>query len=118
MVRGGRVSRLAGIIATLLRLKPIITLDENGKGTRFDKAFSQKSLSRKIVDIVRRTREEKGLKSYAVVHAGAPDRAKEFADMLKDATGMECDFIMEISPVVGLNAGIGSVAVAVREGRD
>jgi len=118
MVRGGRVSRFAGIAATLLRLKPIITLDEKGRGARFDKAFSQKSLSRKIAGIVRRTREERGLRSYAVVHAGAPDRAAEFAAMLEEATGMSCEYVMEISPVVGMNAGIGSVAVAVREGRD
>ena len=46
MVRGGRVSRLKGLVATALNLKPVITLDRDGKGAVFGKAFSQKGVIR------------------------------------------------------------------------
>ena len=113
MVRGGRVSRLKGLVATALNLKPVITLDEAGKGAAFSKAFSQKGVIRKILDIVSRTKAEAGIERYAVVHAAAPDRAEEFAERLEGIVGKPPEYIMEISPIVGSHAGKGALAVAV-----
>lgn len=42
MVRGGRVSPMKGKLGKWLNLKPIVSLDENGKGIAFGSAFSQK----------------------------------------------------------------------------
>ena len=113
MVRGGRVSRLKGLVATALNLKPVITLDEAGKGAAFSKAFSQKGVIRKILDIVSRTKAEVGIERYAVVHAAAPDRATDFAERLEGIVGKPSEYIMEISPIVGSHAGKGALAVAV-----
>jgi fatty acid-binding protein DegV len=44
MVKGGRVSPLKGLAAKLLNLKPIVSLDESGRGIAFDKAFSSRGL--------------------------------------------------------------------------
>lgn len=47
MVKGGRVSPMKGFIGKILNLKPIISIDENGKGIAFGKAFSAKANTKK-----------------------------------------------------------------------
>jgi len=110
MVRGGRVSALKGFIAALTNLKPVISLDENGKGVAFGASFSQDGSKKKILKGVMKNRD--AIRKYAVVHAGVPDRARDYADELNRILGKEPEYIMEISPVVGIHAGIGAVAVA------
>lgn len=113
MVRGGRVSRLKGFVATAMNLKPVITLDKDGKGAVSGKAFSQKGVIRKIIDSVSRMRDEGGIERYAVVHAASPERAAAFAEELEALLGKPPEYIMEISPIVGSHAGKGALAVAL-----
>jgi uncharacterized protein len=116
MVRGGRVSPLKGLIARALNLKPIVSLDADGASRLFGQAFSVRANERKILDMVRAMREEGPLRAYAVVHGSAPAAAAGFAARLEAELGMPPEYVMPISPVIGLNAGKGSVAVvAMRE---
>ena len=110
MVRGGRVSPLKGAVAKLLNLKPIVSVDSEGKSVLYGKAFSQKANQTKIVKMVQELERTGPLRHYAVVHAHCPDLAADFAGMLGRALGKEPIYMMDISPVVGLNAGLGTVA--------
>jgi len=110
MVRGGRVSALKGFFAALTNLKPIVSLDANGKGTAFGASFSQEGSKQKILKSIRAHRAT--IARYAVVHAGVPERARRYAEDLEGILGGPPEYIMEISPVVGIHAGIGAVAVA------
>lgn len=115
MVRGGRVSPLKGFIAKALNLKPIVSLDDQGRGIAFDKSFSQKGLMRKIEKLVKETANSKGISSYAVVHAAAPERAEEFAKIVEEITGKPPVYITSISPIVGMHSGKGAVAIGIIE---
>jgi DegV family protein with EDD domain len=112
MVKGGRVSAMKGFIGKMLNLKPIISIDENGKGVAFGKAFSAKSNTEKILRIVKKANSENKIISYSIVHANALKKANEYSLKLTEALGQPPEYITEISPVVGLNAGIGSIAVS------
>ena len=110
MVRGGRVSALKGFLAALTNLKPIVSLDREGKGTAFGASFSQEGSKRKILRNIRAHRST--ISRYVVVYAGAPQQASRYADDLAAILGHPPEYIMEISPIVGIHAGIGAVAVA------
>ena len=114
MIRSGRVSPLKGLIANTLNLKPIVSLDAEGKGTAFGKAFSQKSLQKKVVNLAEKFHKESGIRRYAIVHAAAEHKARAFAEDMEKVLGRPPLYIMEISPVVGLHAGVGAVAVAIQ----
>ncbi len=116
MVKGGRVSPLKGAIATLLNLKPIVSLDENGKGIAFEKSFSGKGLIKKMTQIIKEMKEEKGIESYAVVHADAEKRGRQFSDLMERVTGKAPEYISSISPIVGMHSGKGAIAIGVIEG--
>lgn len=111
-VRGGRVSPLKGMLARALHIKPIITLDEEGRSTGAGKSFSRKGNFNKIVRILTCEAEKQKLWKYAIVHALNPDRADAYAQELQKILGQEPAFIMEVSPVIGVHSGIGTVAVA------
>ena len=113
MVRGGRVPPLAGAIASILNLKPIVGLDREGKAQVSGKSFSRGSNMRKIIKTIQTELQDKELWEYAIVHAEAEDRAQEYGHKLSKLLGKSPAYIMQLSPVVGVHNGIGAVAVGV-----
>lgn len=112
MVRSGRIGKLTGIAGKIMNLKPVVSIDEKGKGMIQGKAFSEKANTRQIMKIVRITHAEKGITRYAIVHADALDKALEFKNKCMQILGKEPEYIMNISTIVGMSAGIGTVAVS------
>ncbi len=117
-VRGGRVPDTVGKLGMKLGLRPIMTLDKRGHGAAFGVAFSQAGLTRKILRLVRKTQQRTGIRAYGIVHGGNLSMASEYAEQLARITGKEPAFISEISSVVALHAGPGTVAVCLTEGGD
>ncbi|MFO8034205.1 MAG: DegV family protein [Candidatus Bipolaricaulota bacterium] len=116
MVRGGRVSPLKGRLGKWLNLKPIVSLDEQGKGIAFGKAFSRRANTKKIMTSVSELHKKAPIDKYCIVHAEALDKAREYERQLTRLLGKPPEYITEISPIVALNAGRGAVAVAVMQG--
>ena len=65
--------------------------------------------------MVKKINAETPLKNFAVVHANASEDAQTFIDQLKEIIGFPPAYTMDISPVVGLNAGIGTVSVVTMQ---
>lgn len=112
MIRSGRLKKTTGFVGNLLNLKPIISIDSDGMGIIHDKAFSLKKSNRLIFEHIKTVHESGGIESYALVHINAPSRAAEYAKELESITNIKPLYISEISTIVAMNAGIGSVAVA------
>lgn len=112
MVRSGRIGKLTGIIGKIINLKPVVSIDENGKGKIEDKAFSTNSNTKKIMKSLKSYNDSNKITRYAIVHANDKDRAEEFRKKCVQILGIEPEYIMNISSIVGLSAGVGSVAVS------
>ncbi len=112
MVRGGRIGPVKGAIVRLLGLKPIISVDSQGRGTAVGKARSQRANLDRIRFFAEEVQASEGLWGYAVAHAHAPDEAGEFAREMEKTLGFGPRFVVDISPVIGLHAGSGSLALA------
>ncbi|MFO7815318.1 MAG: DegV family protein [Halanaerobiales bacterium] len=117
MVRGGRVSPLKGKLANFFNLKPIVSLDEEGNGIAFAKAFSKKAITNKIKDIVKEHQAQEGVKKYSIVHGDGAERSKQYKRIFTSLIGKEPEYIMDISPVIGLSAGRNSVAISLMTNR-
>jgi DegV family protein with EDD domain len=113
MVRGGRVSPLKGLLAAAFNIKPIVTLDTDGKAAILGKSFSRRQNMKKILGLVRAAAHDRSVWNYGVVHAQNPYRALRYADALEEMLGKKAVFISEVSPVVGVHNGIGVVGVAL-----
>ena len=116
MVRGGRVSPMAGLAAKALNLKPIVTLAESGESRIFGKAFSRRGLLRKILRRLRAEDRAGRVGDYCVLHAHDAAGAEAYAAAIGKALGRAPAYIMDISPAIGLNAGVGALAVSFLPG--
>lgn len=113
-VRGGRVSNTIGRIGKMVGLRPIMTLDEKGAGATFSAALSKEGITRKILKLVQKTMATKGIDGYSIVHAENLELALEYQKKLVKIVGKEPEFIAEISSIIAINSGIGTVAVCIR----
>ncbi|PKK97475.1 MAG: fatty acid-binding protein DegV [Tenericutes bacterium HGW-Tenericutes-1] len=109
MVKQGRVSKVTGIAAKIMNLKPVIGIDENGKGMIARKALSLNGNVRQILELVSKGK----VSQYAIVHSEAEERANKLAQKIENITGLKPLYTMSISPVVSMNAGLGTIAVAL-----
>jgi len=112
MVRGGRVSPVKGLVAKLINLKPVISLDEEGNSELYGKGFSDKGNRKLIFKIFKETHEKYGIKRYCMTHANNLKEAKLYEEMATEITGKKADFIYNLSPVIGAHSGIGAVSLS------
>jgi DegV family protein with EDD domain len=113
MIKGGRVSRPKGLIASILGLNPVISIDENGKSMLFGNTFSQQASLGKIYDHIRKISEGKTVWNYIMLHAHNPEGALEAGEKLFEITGKRAVSSVDISPVIGMHAGNGAIAVSI-----
>ncbi len=112
MVRSGRVRRMAGAAAKVLNLKPIVEMGRNGEARIFGKSFSQRGLLKKILKQLEPGRGTGPSGDYYVLHAHSPKDAEAYAAQVEAALGRKTAAILDISPAIGLHAGVGAVALA------
>ncbi|MDD8026696.1 MAG: DegV family protein [Acidobacteriota bacterium] len=113
LVRGGRVGAVKGFFGRLLRVRPIISIDENGKACNIGKAFSRKGSLAGILARTKALAKRDKVWGYAVVHAKNPERAEIYGAKLTGLLGRPPAYIMDVSPVIGVHCGVGAVAVAL-----
>ncbi len=113
MIRGGRVSRPKGIIARALGINPVISMDDNGKSLLFGQTFSQAASLNKIYSHVKKLSAGKSIWNYIILHANNPEGARRAEVKMAEITGLNPVSVVDISPVIGMNAGSGAVAVSL-----
>jgi DegV family protein with EDD domain len=113
LIRGGRLSAAKGLIARILNINPIVSIDESGKAIVFDKAFNQKANMEKVMGHVRKLIQEKTIWNYIVLHANNNEAAQWYSEKMEILTGKKPVSVVNISPIIGANAGIGATSVAL-----
>ena len=112
MVRGGRVSPLKGLLAKLLNLNPIVSMDTDGNSMVFGKTFSQNSNMKKVMAHINRTSRDRTIWNYIVLHANNRPAADWYARQMTALTAKAPVAAVNISPVIGASAGLGAASVA------
>jgi len=113
MIKGGRVSKPKGIIASALGINPVISMDENGKSLLFGKTFSQESSLNKIYKHIKKLSAGKSVWNYMILHAHNPVGAQQAEAKMIEMTGLEPVSTVDISPVIGMHAGNGAIAISI-----
>lgn len=113
LIRGGRLSKMKGVLANSLNLKPIITLDAKGKAIQTSTVFGVKGGKKKILEILHEELDDSVPTDFAVTHVDAAENARWFADRIREEFTTDHDiFSMDATPVLAAHAGFGAVAVA------
>ena len=108
LVRGGRVSKLSGVIGSLLSIKPILKVNEEGKLVADRKVISRKKSINELVAIVQ---EKANPNSYVyLTHAVASEEAEMLANKVEEAIGKR-PIICNLTQVIGSHTGPGLLAL-------
>jgi uncharacterized protein len=113
LIRGGRLSAAKGLVARILNINPIVSIDESGKAIVFDKAFNQKANMEKVMGHIKKICKEKTIWNYIVLHANNPEAARWYSEKMESLTNKTPASVVNISPILGANAGIGAASVAL-----
>jgi uncharacterized protein len=113
LVRSGRVSAVKGIIGKLLRLKPIIIVNDQGKTELFGKPLTEKSSMKMAMKLVDKKLKNKKLWGYAISHANNMKTAEWYAGEMEKRTELKPKFINDGSPVLGVHVGPGVVTLSL-----
>lgn len=109
--RGGRISGATAFFGTMLSLKPILTLNREGKLAPADKIQGRQKALRALAERTEQNIENPHTQTLYVIHADAEEDAKRLADLIRqrvpDIAAIE---IMYVGPVIGTHAGPGTVA--------
>lgn len=111
MIRGGRVSKVQGIVLSKLKLKPVISIDPQGKGSIFAKTLSVKSAQKAMLKKIKNDMKEYGIEKYSMVYSDEMSVMNSFVEKVEKIIGKKPEYIESISPIVGLNAGNGAFAI-------
>nr|WP_320117264.1 DegV family protein [uncultured Marinifilum sp.] len=114
MIKGGRVPPVVGKLAMFLRINPIVSMDTEGKSMLFGQTVGQKANINKIIRHIKELQKEQKIWNYIVLHANNEAEAKIYSKKLSHIIGKSPIEIVNISPVIGMNAGKGSLAVSLQ----
>lgn len=112
--KGGRIGLVAGMLGSLLDIKPIISVNEDGKYFTFAKAHGRRKSIDKLYEIVEKTVATKRI-NLAVMHGGALEELNALVERLKKLPNINEMVCSDISPCLGVHTGPGLVGVAFHE---
>ena len=109
--RGGRISTAAAIIGTVLNIKPILTLNDEGRVITVRKAKGRKVAISKLVQIVSERIKNPEEEIIAISHGYAELDAEKLKERILKEIKVKDIIINYVGPVVGTYGGPGSLNV-------
>jgi len=108
--RTGRMSKTAARIASLMNIRPLNRITEEGNLEMGDRVRKRSDGFGKLVELIRKETDSKPL-HFLVSHADSPQTASEFCDLLQQE--FECLSLItsDYSPAMGYAVGPGAIFV-------
>ena len=109
--RGGRISKATAVVGTMVKIKPIIHMDNNGKLQVIGKERGRKKSLNTIVDMA--AEQAKGWDNdiIMITHGDCIEDAEYVAGLVREKMGIDNILINNIGTVIGSHTGPGVVAV-------
>ena len=105
--RGGRIDAKSAIVGTMLKIKPIINVDVNGKLNSVAKVRGRKSSITELVNRMKATVDIERFPYVSVFHGDCPEEADALEAMVKEAFPQLEVLRGDVGPVIGAHTGPG-----------
>ncbi len=108
LVRGGRVTKLSGFIGSVLQIKPILHVDNQGRLVAYKKVVGRKKSIAELASICAEKVTNK--ERIFITHAECVDEANELAKQINNRVGI-IPIITPLTQVIACHTGPGLLAV-------
>ncbi len=107
--RGGRVSAAAALFGTMLQMKPVLHVDDEGRLIPVSKVRGRKASIKALLDKM----EELALDTETVFisHGDCLEEVEEMAQSIRERFGTKTIVINYVGPVIGNHSGPGTIAL-------
>jgi DegV family protein with EDD domain len=109
--RGGRVSAAAAFLGTMLNIKPVLRVDDEGHLIPIEKVKGRARALRGLVDHMEKTAILPDKQTVFISHGDSEADAKIVADMVRERFGTQEILLANIGPVIGAHAGPDTIAL-------
>ena len=109
--RGGRVSSAAALFGSLLGIKPVLHVDDEGRLIPMSKVRGRENALKALVDRMEETALNPKTDMVFISHGDDPAAAARVEQMVKDRLGVPTVITGPIGPVIGSHSGPGTVAL-------
>ncbi|QWG50946.1 DegV family protein [Bacillus mycoides] len=110
LVRGGRLSKVAGFIGGLLNIKPILNVDE-GKLVPLEKVRGKKKVLSRIVDIMEERGKDLKGQTIGMTHGDDLETAEALKALITQRFGCEVFIVNTIGAAIGAHTGPGALTL-------
>ncbi|HDR7545824.1 DegV family protein [Bacillus cereus] len=110
LVRGGRLSKVAGFIGGLLNIKPILNVEE-GKLVPLEKIRGKKKVLSRIVDIMEERGKDLKGQTIGMTHGDDLETAEALKALIKERFGCEVFIVNTIGAAIGAHTGPGVITL-------
>lgn len=110
--KGGRIGGASAFVGSLLQVKPILSVSDEGTVYSVDKARGTNRAIVKIMEIIAKDFKDKAI-HLVIGHANAKKQAEEMAALFATQFHVIDTQYTEIGPVIGTHSGPGALAVVV-----
>jgi DegV family protein with EDD domain len=108
--RGGRIGKASAMIGSLLNIKPILTIDEDGAVAPVDKVRGQKQAIKKIIEMCKQQMADRSV-HVTLLHSQALSLIEQIGQDLPAQFQVKSINYASIGPVIGTHVGPGALAV-------
>ncbi|PEV40578.1 fatty acid-binding protein DegV [Bacillus thuringiensis] len=110
LVRGGRLSKVAGFIGGLLNIKPILNVEE-GKLVPLEKVRGKKKVLSRIVDIMEERGKDLKGQIIGMTHGDDLETAEALKSLITERFGCEVFIVNTIGAAIGAHTGPGVITL-------
>lgn len=111
LFRGGRVSKTAATVGTLLQIKPIMHVDDEGRLIPVEKAKGRKKSLKILVEKVKENITNPKEQVVFISHGAALEEAESVKQAIIEQCGVKDVWLNYIGATIGSHSGPGTIAV-------
>ena len=109
--RGGRVSAATALVGSMLAIKPVMHVDNEGKLIKVTTAHGRKKSIAALAQKYKETALTPSEGHVFISHGDCLADAEFLANLLRTQNGVEVTIITDVGPVIGAHSGPGTLAL-------
>ena len=109
--RGGRISATTAVVGSMLQIKPVLHVDNEGHLINIAKARGRQASLKALVDKMEKTAIDPANQVVFISHGDCLEDAHTVEKMVKERFGVKEVYINYVGPVIGAHSGPGTLAL-------